>query len=30
LLREAGYDADFMPVEQGVGSYVEQRLGEQR
>ena len=30
LLREAGYDADFMPVEQGVGSYVAQRLGEQR
>ena len=30
LLREAGYNADFMPVEQGVGSYVAQRLGEQR
>lgn len=29
LLREAGYDAEFMPVEQGVGSYVAQRLAEQ-
>jgi ADP-L-glycero-D-manno-heptose 6-epimerase len=30
LLREAGYSEDFMPVEVGVGSYVAQRLGEQR
>ena len=30
LLRAAGYDADFMPVEQGVGSYVVQLLGEPR
>jgi len=30
LLREAGYDAEFMPVERGVGSYVAQRLAEPR
>ena len=30
LLREAGYSGDFMPVEEGVGSYVAQLLGEQR
>jgi len=29
LLRNAGYGEDFMPVEQGVGSYVAHLLGEQ-
>jgi ADP-L-glycero-D-manno-heptose 6-epimerase len=30
LLRDAGYGADFMPVERGVGSYVAHLLGERR